>query len=133
MRGSTATIPSGSSCTKISSGLPAGRGKSDAVTLSFGRHVLALGKGELPDRALVGGKAWSIARMSSLGLNVPPAIVITTEACREYMARSAIPDTVLAQVADGVEWLQASTGRTFGGGPRPLLLSVRSGAAVSLP
>ena len=48
----------------------------------LGKYVYILNGEELPDRDLVGGKAWSISRMMNLGLRVPPAIVITTDACR---------------------------------------------------
>jgi pyruvate,orthophosphate dikinase len=102
------------------------------VAGDLGHHLLAL-DGDIPDKALIGGKAWSIARMRSLGLNVPPAIVITTDACREYMDTGMLPDALSTKLAEGIQWLEKRTGRTFGGGAQPLLLSVRSGSAVSLP
>ncbi|TAM12275.1 MAG: pyruvate, phosphate dikinase [Nevskiaceae bacterium] len=95
--------------------------------------TLHLGEGPLPDRALIGGKAWSIARMSELGLPVPPAFVITTHACNAYQTGSAFPPGLEEEVAAGITWLEAKTGRTFGYGPAPLLVSVRSGAAISMP
>jgi pyruvate,orthophosphate dikinase len=82
---------------------------------------------------LIGGKAWSIARMRALELNVPPAFVVTTEACAEYLANDALAPEVLAEIDAGMAWLEAETGRTFGHGDKPLLVSVRSGAAVSMP
>ncbi|WP_225007034.1 pyruvate, phosphate dikinase [Novosphingobium percolationis] len=85
----------------------------------------------LPDRALIGGKAWSIARMLSLGLTVPPAFVVTTKACTAYQD-GGWPEGLDAEIADGLAWLEAQTGRTFDGST-PLLLSVRSGAAISMP
>lgn len=88
--------------------------------------------GALPDRALIGGKAWSIARMAALGLAVPPAFVITTRACAAYQA-GGLPDGLEAEIAAGIVWLEDQTGRTFGAGPSPLLVSVRSGAPVSMP
>lgn len=86
----------------------------------------------LPDRALIGGKAWSIARMLSLGLRVPPAFVVTTHACAAYQSAGMPPD-LASEIDRGLEWLEAATGRTFAGGNSPLLLSVRSGAAISMP
>ena len=86
-----------------------------------------------PDRALVGGKAWSIARMLSLGLRVPPAFVITTAACTAYQSDGAMPAGLAEEIAEGLTWLEDKTGRTFAGGSSPLLLSVRSGAAISMP
>lgn len=86
----------------------------------------------LPDRNAVGGKAWSIARMLSLGLNVPPAFVVTTSACNAYQGHG-MPEGLEAEIDAGLVWLEAETGRTFGNGASPLLLSVRSGAAISMP
>ena len=98
------------------------------------RFVIVLdGRGETP-RELVGGKAWSVARMRALGLPVPPAFVLTTEACRQYFAGgSTLPGGLMAEVREGLQGLEAETGRRFGGDDRPLLVSVRSGAPVSMP
>jgi pyruvate,orthophosphate dikinase len=88
-----------------------------------------------PSRDLIGGKAWSLWRMRSLGLRVPPAFVVTTEACAAYLARpgGALPDGLAGELATGIERLEDRLGRRFGAGPRPLLVSVRSGAAISMP
>lgn len=94
--------------------------------------TLRLGEGPLPDRALIGGKAWSIARMVDLGLPVPPAFVITTRACSAYQAEG-FPAGLEQEIADGIAWLEQQTGRTYGHGSAPLLVSVRSGAPVSMP
>jgi pyruvate, orthophosphate dikinase len=96
------------------------------------RWTLRLDGATLPDRAMVGGKAWSIARMLSFGLPVPPAFVVTTEACRAYQ-EGGMPASLEAEIDAGLAWLEGETGRTFGHGPSPLLLSVRSGAAISMP
>ena len=95
--------------------------------------TIALDGGTTPEPALIGGKAWSIAWMSGLGLAVPPAFVITTRACAAFLADKAIPDGLEDEIAAGIAWLEQQSGRTFGGGPRPLLVSVRSGAPVSMP
>lgn len=88
----------------------------------------------LPDRQLVGGKAWSVAHMQSLGLPVPPAFVLTTAACREYFSNGgAVSDAMRASVRAGIAHIEAVTGRRLGGSERPLLVSVRSGAPVSMP
>jgi pyruvate, orthophosphate dikinase len=88
--------------------------------------------GAEPSRDLVGGKAWSLWRMRSLGLRVPPAFTVTTEACAAYLASGGLPDGLVDELAAGIRGLESSLGRTFGG-ERPLLVSVRSGAAVSMP
>lgn len=86
-----------------------------------------------PSRDLVGGKAWSLWRMRSLGLRVPPAFVVTTQACAAYFATGALPDGLAGELATGIGLLEGELGRSFGSGPCPLLVSVRSGAAVSMP
>jgi pyruvate,orthophosphate dikinase len=85
-------------------------------------------------RDVIGGKAWSIAQLARLGLPTPPAFVITTHVCREYFAAGRVlPPRADVAVEHAVRLLEHATDRTFGHGPRPLLLAVRSGAAVSMP
>lgn len=86
------------------------------------------------DRHVLGGKAWSIQHMRSLGIPVPPAFVLTTDECQRYIdAGRQLPDDILAALPEAVAKLESITGRTFGRGPKPLLVSVRSGAAISMP
>ena len=94
--------------------------------------ILLDGSG-LPDRAVIGGKAWSIARMAALGLEVPPAFVISTRACLAYLEHGDFPEGLVDEVEAGIAWLEERAGRSFGAGDKRLLLSVRSGAAVSMP
>src|SRR5271168_2669023 len=103
------------------------------MTVCFGEWTIGLNGEGAPDRELIGGKAWSVARMQALGLNVPPAVVITTRACAAFIGGHATPPGLEDEIAAGVAWLEERTGRRFGGGPRPLLVSVRSGAPVSMP
>lgn len=88
-------------------------------------------------REMLGGKAWSIERMRTLGIPVPPAFVLTTDVCRRFYDENdgagRLPGDVWAQVPDALKDLEEATGRTFAGGKRPLLVSVRSGAAISMP
>ena len=100
---------------------------------TIGPWVRSLDGTELPDRALVGGKAWSIAFMRHAGLPVPPAFVVTTEACRAYLALGALPEGLDVELHAGIAMLEAETGRRFGAAERPLLLAIRSGAAISMP
>ena len=90
----------------------------------------------------IGRKAWSLNRMSGLGLPVPAAFVINPKAAALIPAAPAagrpaadasIAGAIWARIADSVSALGSRTGRGFGSGPEPLLLSVRSGAAVSMP
>lgn len=84
-------------------------------------------------REKIGGKAWSINHMRALGLPVPPGFVITTDAWADYTVRGEIAAEIWAQVRDGIAMIEAGTGRRFGSAERPLLVSVRSGAAISMP
>lgn len=99
-------------------------------------NVIRLSEVErLPDRELVGGKAWSLARLGVLGLPVPPAFVIPTTACAQYHRDGALTPETLDGIRTAMEWLCDSVGRSFGGLGTgvPMLLSVRSGAPVSMP
>jgi pyruvate,orthophosphate dikinase len=95
--------------------------------------VLLDGSSDLP-RHILGNKGYGINAMRREGLPVPPAFCITTEVCARYFddhdgTTAAIRD----EVRDKLRWLEGETSRTFGAGPRPLLVSVRSGAALSMP
>lgn len=97
-------------------------------------RIIVLDGTTLPDRNLVGGKAWSIARMTGLGLRVPPAFVIPIDECIRYHDNGrAIDDQLWDDVMSGVRTIEESTGRRLGDPHNPLLVSVRSGAAVSMP
>ena len=97
-------------------------------------RVLVLDGTWQPAREVVGGKAWSVARMMSLGLRVPPAFVLPVRECRGYLDRGKVLDDELwVQVLAGVASLEERSGHRFGDPLAPLLVSVRSGAAVSMP
>ncbi len=87
---------------------------------------------ELPERALVGGKAWSIARLAARGLPVPPAFVIPTWACRYYREHGDMEPGLEEAIRQEFRWLAGKTGRGPDG-ESPLLVSVRSGAPISMP
>jgi pyruvate,orthophosphate dikinase len=83
---------------------------------------------------ILGHKGHGIDTMRRYGLPVPPAFCITTEVGARYLAKPGpTMDAIWDDVLDGMRQLEAATSRTFGRGPRPLLVSVRSGAAVSMP
>jgi pyruvate, orthophosphate dikinase len=85
-------------------------------------------------REEVGGKAWSIQHMLSLGIPVPPAFVVTTAVCRDYHDNGrALPTGLLDEVKAAMASLEERTGRRFADTGRPLLVSVRSGASTSMP
>uniref|UniRef100_UPI0006DC91CC pyruvate, phosphate dikinase n=1 Tax=Mycobacterium sp. UM_3 TaxID=1638774 RepID=UPI0006DC91CC len=85
-------------------------------------------------RELLGNKGHGIEAMRRHGLPVPPAFCITTEVGLRYLADPrATMDAIWDDVLHRMNWLEAQTSRTFGRGPRPLLVSVRSGATQSMP
>ena len=97
-------------------------------------RILVLDGSTSYSREIVGGKGASIARMRALGLPVPPAFVIPIEECRRFHAGDGTLDgAVWEAIRDGVRRIEGDTGRRLGDPDGPLLVSVRSGAAVSMP
>ncbi len=91
-------------------------------------------EGRARDKEILGGKGANLAEMCSLGLPVPPGLTIVSEACNTYYKNGRRIDPELKrQVLAGIAGIEEMTGRRFGAGSRPLLLSVRSGARVSMP
>src|SRR5438067_3901363 len=85
-------------------------------------------------RDLLGGKGVGLAEMTQLGVPVPSGFTITTDACREYMRNGgAMPDGLEDEVIQHIARLEGKTGKRFGDIEDPLLVSVRSGAAISMP
>ncbi|MEM1284618.1 MAG: pyruvate, phosphate dikinase [Pseudomonadota bacterium] len=90
--------------------------------------------GDATLRNLLGGKGANLAEMSRIGLPVPPGFTITTEVCTHFYAHDrAYPDGLSDQIEAALDKIAAITGKTFGSTDNPLLLSVRSGARVSMP
>ena len=96
-------------------------------------HLYDFASADGTDSELLGGKGAGLAEMTSLGLPVPPGFTITTDVCRIAMETGELPPDLWEEVEKAVTRLETSTGRRFGSGPVPILLSVRSGAAVSMP
>jgi len=97
----------------------------------FGGGVSDGGQG---DKTLLGGKGANLAEMASIGLPVPPGFTISTDMCtRYYEEGESFPDSLRAEVADGIAHIEGITGKSFGDAADPLLVSVRSGARVSMP
>jgi len=108
------------------------------VDVSTKKYVFQFGSGKADgdktQKDLLGGKGANLAEMSSIGLPVPPGMTLTTECCSFYSEHEGEwPNELEAQVRVGVSHLEAETGSQFGDASNPLLLSVRSGAAVSMP
>src|SRR5487761_315370 len=84
-------------------------------------------------RELLGGKGIGLAEMTQLGVPVPAGFTITTDACRAYLREGGTPVGLEADIAEHIARLESKTGKGFGDAADPLLVSVRSGAAVSMP
>ena len=97
------------------------------------KFVYRLSEGKKEMKALLGGKGSGLAEMNNLGLPVPPGFTITTEACRAYMEAGKIPEGLMESVAEYLGELEEATGKRLGDPEDPLLVSVRSGAAASMP
>ncbi|MBP5321755.1 MAG: pyruvate, phosphate dikinase [Kiritimatiellae bacterium] len=113
--------------------------KTAKVKQSTGKFVYFFGgdhsEGHAGMRSLLGGKGANLAEMAELGLPVPPGFTITTEACAKYyeLGEKALHQLIDDQILAGLKKLEMTTGKTFGKGKNPLLVSVRSGAAASMP
>jgi pyruvate,orthophosphate dikinase len=101
----------------------------------MGKQVFAFSEGDGKNKKLLGGKGANLCEMTQIGLNVPPGFVISTEACLAYIASASgeLPDGVMTDVHAQIKALEKATGRGFGDATNPLLISVRSGSAMSMP
>jgi pyruvate,orthophosphate dikinase len=104
----------------------------DAVTT---KHVFAFEEGDGKDKKLLGGKGANLCEMTQIGLNVPPGFVISTAACLEYLAspQRDLPHGLMDEIRTQMHALEEKTGKGFGNPDDPLLVSVRSGSAMSMP
>lgn len=96
----------------------------------FGNRVV---DGDESIRELLGGKGAGLAEMTRLSIPVPPGFTIGTNACRYYVKHGALPAEFASELAAAMRWLEESVGRDFNDEQNPLLVSVRSGAVVSMP
>src|SRR5262245_4414732 len=114
------------------------RGHPPLIGGTMTKWVYSFGAGKADGNAdtrnLLGGKGANLAEMSSLGLPVPPGISITTEVCTHFYANGKkYPADLESQVATGLSQIESTVGAKFGDAANPLLVSVRSGARVSMP
>ncbi len=109
------------------------RPRHDASSTGSSRWVMPFSAGNAGLRDLLGGKGANLAEMTRLGLPVPPGFTVTTSACRAYSANGEPPSSLWDEVESALKALEPATGKRFGDPTRPLLLSVRSGAAISMP
>ena len=91
-------------------------------------------EGNGKDKKLLGGKGAGLCEMTQLGLQVPPGFVITTQTCKLFFENgNKLPDGLMNEVRMSIKKLESLTGKKFGDSSKPLLVSVRSGAAISMP
>ena len=104
------------------------------LALQAQRYVYDFDEPSAGGRELLGGKGIGLAEMTQLGIPVPAGFTITTDACRAYMASpGALPDGLEEEIEQYLATLEERTGKRFGDPDDPLLVSVRSGAAISMP
>jgi len=104
-----------------------------STTMTPGGYVYSFAEGSGQMRALLGGKGAGLAEMTRIGLPVPPGFTITTEACLSYHQKGTYPLGLREQVHTALRALEKAVGRKLGDPKAPLTVSVRSGAAVSMP
>src|SRR5688572_25363637 len=97
------------------------------------KRVYAFEEGDATMKATLGGKGANLAEMSRIGLPVPPGFIITAQTCIEYQAKGRMPEGLDGDIAAALAALEKKAGRRFGDAKDPLLVSVRSGAAISMP
>ena len=97
------------------------------------RFIYTFEDGDSNDRMLLGGKGANLCAMTQIGLDVPPGFVITTAACLAYLDHQRLPDGLMDDVRRHVAILERKSGKAFGSATDPLLVSVRSGSAMSMP
>lgn len=97
------------------------------------RYTYSFHDGDGKNKILLGGKGANLCEMTQIGLNVPPGFVITTEACLDYLQNRQLPDNLLEDVKQQIQEIEKASGKKFGSSEKPLLVSVRSGSAISMP
>jgi pyruvate,orthophosphate dikinase len=110
---------------------------TSASTAETEKSVFFFGGGQAEGtkdmKAMLGGKGANLAEMTNLGVPVPPGFTIACSLCIDYLRDKSVPDALRAEVASALERLEQVTDKRFGDAANPLLVSVRSGAAVSMP
>ncbi|HEY4648717.1 MAG TPA: PEP/pyruvate-binding domain-containing protein, partial [Gemmatimonadales bacterium] len=99
--------------------------------------VYSFGQGRADGTAamkdILGGKGAGLAEMTTIGIPVPPGFTISSSLCSHYIENGNFPKRLQSQVENALQRLEAGTGKHLADGENPLLVSVRSGAAVSMP
>ena len=117
--------------------VPNDSGDTDATEVDPSKSVYFFGDGSAEAtkemKAILGGKGANLAEMTNLGVPVPPGFTIACSRCIDYLRERHVPDPLRAEVEAALARLERVTGKRFGDAKNPLLVSVRSGAPVSMP
>ena len=97
------------------------------------KFIYTFEEGDGKNKMLLGGKGANLCEMTQIGLNVPPGFTVTTEACLAYLEKNQLPDGLMDDIKSHMAALEKKTGKGFGSADNPLLVSVRSGSAMSMP
>ncbi len=97
------------------------------------KYIYTFEEGSGKDKMLLGGKGANLCEMTQIGLNVPPGFTVTTAACLAYLELNRLPDGLMDDIKSHMTALEKKTGKGFGSAENPLLVSVRSGSAMSMP
>ncbi len=99
------------------------------------KYVFSFHEGDGKNKKLLGGKGANLCEMTQIGINVPPGFVVSTEACLAYLASpdGSLPSGLMDEVRQQMAAVEKATGKGFGDSKNPLLVSVRSGSALSMP
>jgi len=97
------------------------------------KYIYSFNEGDGKNKHLLGGKGANLCEMTQIGLNVPPGFVISTQTCLTYLAERNLPDGLMDNVKEQMQAVEKGTCKKFGDANNPLLVSVRSGAAMSMP
>src|SRR6478672_8200459 len=107
---------------------------SESTEQQTTKWVYLFEEGPGDDKALLGGKGAGLCEMTRAGLPVPPGLIVTTQACNAFFDNDkAFPEGMWEQVKEGLQKIEEKVGKKFGDPNNPLLVSVRSGAAFSMP
>lgn len=100
-----------------------------------GKYVFSFLEGDGKNKQLLGGKGANLCEMRQIGIKVPPGFVISTEACLAYLDSPTkdLPAGLMESVREHIKQIEEKSGKTFGDSENPLLVSVRSGSAMSMP
>ena len=107
--------------------------KLNLAVITGKQYIYSFDEGDGKNKMLLGGKGANLCEMTQIGLNVPPGFTITTDACLAYLEKNQLPAGLMDDVRRHMGALEKKTGKGFGSGDNPLLISVRSGSATSMP